>query len=208
MIKENKITLKNLVCALLFLVLGIILLTSREDIVGMVSKVIGIILIIFGIVKSIVYIYMKGKLGEYSMSELLIGIVIMGLGILFVTLSGTLSFAIRVVIGVWALLAGINRIIFAISIKQIDNVGFKMYLVSALIMIIVGVLLISGIFDKIIGLLIIIYSISEIVDYIYYMSKDKRFEKETSIVKSKKSKKNIKNKKGKVIDASFEEEKN
>ncbi len=208
MIKENKITLKNLVCALLFLVLGIILLTSREDIVGMVSKVIGIILIIFGIVKSIVYIYMKGKLGEYSMSELLIGIVIMGLGILFVTLSGTLSFAIRVVIGVWALLAGINRIIFAISIKQIDNVGFKMYLVSALIMIIVGVLLISGIFDKIIGLLIIIYSISEIVDYIYYMSKDKRFEKETSIVKSKNSKKNIKNKKGKVIDASFEEEKN
>ena len=50
MIKENKITLKNLVCALLFLVLGIILLTSREDIVGMVSKVIGIILIIFGII--------------------------------------------------------------------------------------------------------------------------------------------------------------
>lgn len=204
MIKENKITIKNLIYALLFLVLGIILLTSREDIIGMVSKVIGTILIIVGIIKSIVYIYMKGKLGEYNISELLIGIVIIGLGILFITLAGTLSFAIRVIIGVWALLAGINRIIFAISIKQIDNTGFKMYFISAFIMIVVGILLISGLFDKIIGLLIIIYSISEIVDYIYYMSKDKKFEKETSIVKV--NKKSMKNKKGKVVDAVIEED--
>lgn len=204
--KENKITIKNLIYACIFMVFGIILLTSSNDIIGIVSKVIGIILIIFGIVKSIVYIYMKGKLGEYNISELFIGLVIMCLGILFITLSGTLSFAIRIIIGVWALLAGINRIIFALSIKQIDNTGFKMYLVSAFIMIIVGILLISGLFDKIIGVFIIIYSVSEIVDYIYYMSKDKRFEKETTIVKSsKKSKKSMKNKKGKVVDAVIEE---
>lgn len=199
MIKENRITTKNLIYALLFLVLGVILLTSSNDIIGIVSKVIGIILIIFGIVKTIVYIYMKGKLGNYNMSELIVGIVTIGLGVLFVMLSGTLSFAIKILIGVWALISGINRIIFSISIKQIDNAGFKMYIVSAFIMIIVGILLISGIFDKLIGLLIIIYSISEIVDYIYYMSKDKKFEKGTSIIKE--SKKSMKNKKGKVIDA-------
>lgn len=202
--KENKITVKNLIYACIFLVLGIIFITSKDDILGIVSKVIGTILIVIGIVKSIIYIYMKGKLGEYNISELFIGIVAICLGVLFITLSGTLSFAIRIIIGIWALLSGINRIIFALSVKQIDNTGFKTYLVSAFIMIIVGILLISGLFDKIIGLFIIIYSISEIVDYIYYMSKDKKFEKETSIVKV--NNKSMKNKKGKVIDAVVEED--
>ncbi len=209
--KENKITIKNLIYAILFLVLGIIFITSKDDIIGIVSKVIGIIFIIAGIVKSIVYIYMKGKLGEYKLSELFIGLLVIGLGVLFIVFSGTLSFAIRIIVGVWALLAGINRIILALSIKQFDSTGFKMFLLSAFIMIIVGVLLISGLFDKIIGIFIIIYSMSEIVDYIYYVSKDKKFEKttvsETTLVKSnKKDKKFMKNKKGKVVDAVIEEE--
>ncbi len=205
MIKENKITINNLIYSLLFLVFGIILLTSSDDIIGMVSKAIGIILVIVGIIKSVIYIYMKGKLGEYKSSELIIGLCIIGFGVLLILFSSTLSFAIRVVIGLWALFAGINRIIFAISVKSIDNSGFKMYLISAMIMIIVGILLISGLFDKIIGLLIIIYSISEIADYIYFRSKHKVYES-TDNKPVKVSKKDKKAKNGKVVDAVIEEE--
>lgn len=205
MIKENKITINNLIYSLLFLVFGIILLTSSDDIIGMVSKAIGIILVIVGIIKSVIYIYMKGKLGEYKSSELIIGLCIIGFGVLLILFSSTLSFAIRVVIGLWALFAGINRIIFAISVKSIDNSGFKMYLISSMIMIIVGILLISGLFDKIIGLLIIIYSISEIADYIYFRSKHKVYES-TDNKPVKVSKKDKKTKNGKVVDAVIEEE--
>lgn len=205
MIKENKITINNLIYSLLFLVFGIILLTSSDDIIGMVSKAIGTILIIVGIIKSVIYIYMKGKLGEYKSSELIIGLFIIGFGVLLILFSSTLSFAIRVVIGLWALFAGINRIIFAISVKSIDNSGFKMYLISAMIMVAVGILLISGIFDKIIGLLIIIYSISEIADYIYFRSKHKVYES-TDNKPVQISKKSKKNKNEKVVDAVIEEE--
>ena len=168
--KENKITINNLVYAILFLVFGIILLTSTEDLISIVSKVIGSILVILGIVKSIVYIYMKGKVGDYSITELLIGLLIICCGLLLIFSSNALSFAIRTIVGIWVLFAGINRIIYAISIKSLDKNGFITYLISSFIMIIIGILMISAIFDQLIGLLIIIYAISEIVDYIYYKS--------------------------------------
>ena len=117
--KENKITVNNLVYALLFLVLGIILLTSTEDLITIVSKIIGYGLIIVGIVKSINYVYLKGKLGDYSISNLSIGLIIICFGILLVLFSSALSFAIRTIVGLWIVFAGINRIIFAISMKSL-----------------------------------------------------------------------------------------
>lgn len=205
--KENKITLNNLVYALLFLVFGIILLTSTEDLITMVSKIIGAILITIGIIKSIIYIYMKGKLGEYSISNLAIGICFICFGLLLILFSGTLSFAIRTIIGIWVLFAGINRIIFAITMKAIDKKGFFVYLITALLMTALGVLIVSGVFDQLIGLLIIIYAVIEIINYIYFRVKNKGFEEVKESVKpSKKNKKVKRLKKGKVVDAIIEED--
>lgn len=206
--KENKITVNNLIYALLFLVFGIILLTSTEDLITLASKIIGIVLIVIGIIKTIVYIYMKGKLGNYRLTELVIGILIISCGLLLLLYSGALSFAIRIIIGSWVLFASINRIVLAISIKSIDNTGFKVYFTTSILMIIIGVCLISGIFDKVIGLFIIGYSITEIVNYIYFRTKNKNYEP-----KKKTENKAVKNKfkklkEPKVVDAIIEEEKN
>lgn len=206
--KESKITVNNLICALLFLVLGIMLLTSTEDLITTVSKVIGSILIVIGIIKSIIYIYMKGKVGDYSISKLAFALGFICFGSLLIFLSGTLSFAIRTIVGIWILFAGINRIIFAISIKSMDNKGFLVYLLTALLMFILGVLIISGILDQLIGLLIIIYSIIEIVDYIYFKVKNKNYvEVKESVKQSTKDKKIKRLKRGKVVDAIIEEDK-
>lgn len=204
--KESKITINNLLYALLFLVFGIILLTSTEDLITIVSKVIGAILIVIGIIKTIIYIYMKGKLGDYSLSKLSIGLLFICFGLLLIFLSGTLSFAIRTVVGMWILFSGINRIIFAISIFNMDKRSFLVYLLTAILMLVLGVILISGIFDKLIGLFIIIYSIVEVVNYIYFKVKNKEYEdlEKTTIKKEEKIKKL---KKGKVVDAIIEEEK-
>lgn len=206
--KENKITINNLIYSLLFLVFGIILLTSTEDLITMVSKVIGGILILIGVIKSIIYIYMKGKLGDYSLSKLLVALLFISFGLLLIFLSGTLSFAIRTLIGIWVLFSGINRIIFAISISYVDKKSFLVYLITSLLMIILGIVIITGIFDQLIGLLIIIYSIIEIVNYIYFKVKNKNYEEVIQPVKSTKKEKKVKRlKKGKVIEAIIEEDK-
>lgn len=201
--KENKITINNLIYALLFLALGLVLFTSTEDIITIVSKVIGGVIIIFGIIKILLYVYRKGKLGNYTISELLIGIVLISFGILLILVSSTLSFAIRIVVGLWIVFAGVNRIIFAISVKSSDNKGFKVYLLTAFLMILLGILIISGIIDQFIGLLIVIYSIMEIVNYVYYKVKYKNYETSTDlVVKDNK----FKNKNDKVVDAVIDEE--
>ena len=69
-------------------------------------------------------------------------------------------------------------------------------------MILIGIILISGLFNKIIGLFIIIYAITEIVDYVYYKCKNKD---EKTNVKKQKNKKLIKSKNQKVIEAVIEE---
>ena len=122
--KENKITINNLIYALLFLLLGILLLT-RLDLLSIASKVIGGVLIITGLVKIIIYIYMKGKVGNYSLSELVMGLLIVGCGLLLLSYSSALSFAIRTIVGLWILFAGINRIILAISMRTTSKIGFR-----------------------------------------------------------------------------------
>lgn len=204
--KENKITLNNLMYALLFFVFGVILLTSTDSLISIASKVIGIALGIVGLIKTIVYIYMKGKLGTYSLSELVLGLLIMCCGAMLIAYSGALSFAIRIIIGLWVLFAGINRIILAISVKSIDATGFKVYLITSILMIIIGICLISGLFDKIIGLFIIGYSITEIVNYIYFKSKNKYGESPKNKSSVKEKVKRIKE--PKVVEAIIEEEKN
>ena len=202
--KENKITVNNLIYSILFFVFGIILLTSTENLISIASKVIGSILIVIGLVKLIVYIYMKGKVGNYKLSELILGLIIVCCGVLLILYSDALSFAIRTIVGMWILFSGINKIILALTVKTVDKTGFKVYLITSLFMIILGVLLITGLFDKVIGLFIIGYAIAEIVNYIYFISKGKYNEKK----ESKKSKINKKLKNTKVIDAVVEEEKN
>lgn len=202
--RENKITVNNLIYALLFFVFGVILLTSTENLISMASKVIGIVMIVVGLIKTIVYIYMKGKVGNYSISELILGLILMGCGGVLIAYAGMLSFAIRIIIGLWVLFAGINRIILAISVKQIDDTGFKVYLTTSILMIIIGICLISGLFDKIIGIFIIAYSITEIVNYIYFKSKNRNSEIKKNKDKTKDKIKRIKE--PKIVDAIIEEE--
>lgn len=203
--KENKITMNNLLYALLFLVFGMLLLTNTEDLITIASKLVGAVLILIGIVKLVIYIYMKGKVGDYEISKLVVAILFVCCGSLFVMFSSTLSFAIRTILGLWVLISGINRIIFAISIKSGDNKSFLVYLITSILMMALGIILISGVFDKMIGLLIIIYSVMEIVNYIYFKVKNKDY---NITKKSNKQLKKVKNtKKGKVVDAIIEEDK-
>lgn len=171
--KENKITINNLLYALLFFVVGMMLFTAKESVLTIVSKVIGCVFIVAGGIKTIVYIYMKGKLGNYKFNSLLIGLIFIAIGIAFIVFSGTLDWAIRVIIGLWTIFAGVNRMIFAFSYKKFDNSGFKVYFFTSLFMLALGILILSGALSKIIGILIMVYAVSEIYNYIYYKTKNK-----------------------------------
>lgn len=202
---KNNITIKNLLVAILFLILGIILLTTDSSIISIASQVIGTLLTIIGFIKFIRYVYMKGKMSSYTNTELMTSLFIMCFGLLLIFYSDALSFTIRFGIGFWTIFSGINRIIFSIGIKTLDKKGFLTYLLSSLFIIAIGILLISGFVNKIIGVFIIIYSVIEIIDYIYYKVFEKKYDNIKYEEKDKSSVKKIKNKK--VMDAIIDENK-
>lgn len=197
MIFNMEISSKNLIWSLLFLMFGIILLTNDSDLLSIASNVLGIILIVIGFIKGIIYVYMKGKLGDYSNLELTISLLLIGFGTVLVVFSDALSLTIRLIFGLWCMFAAVNRVVFAINIKKFDKIGFFTYILTALIMMVIGVLIISNLFDNVLGLLIIIYSIVELIDYIYYsVNKSKKnYPKQSKKVK----------KEGKVVEAIIEE---
>lgn len=201
--RENKITINNLLYALLFLVFGIFLMSGTETVIGIISKIIGVVFIVVGIVKLVIYIYMKGKMGDYSISNLFLAFIYAFIGVIFITYSEALSLVIRVIIGLWILFNSINRIIFAISIKREMQDGFWVYLLSSIVMFISGILLITGIFSKILGLFVIIYALSEIVDYVYFKVTYKETDAEKPKKKSNKKSKRIATKK--TVEANYEE---
>ena len=202
MVKEN-ITVKNLLLAILFLILGIVLLTTDKSLISIASQVIGVFFIVIGGIKFIKFVYMKGKIPNYSNVELIISLFIICFGLFLLLFSDVLALTIRLGIGFWTIYSGINKIIFSIGIRSQDKKGFITYLLSSLLIIAIGIILISGFVNKIIGVFIIAYSIIELVDYIYYIVSLKRFE---NIKPSQNKKSNLKKLKSKkVVDAIIDE---
>ena len=199
--RDNKITINNLVYALLFLVIGMVLLTDT-GIVELASKVIGCIFITVGIIKTIIYIYMKGKVGNYRLNNLLVGLILTAIGVCFICLSGTIDWAIRIIVGLWCVFAGVNRMIFAFTYKKYYSEGFKVYFITAIFMLILGIVILSGqLISKIVGILIIVYAISEIYNYVYYKIKGKEFPSDEKVESKLPALKN-----DKVVDAVIEED--
>lgn len=198
--RENKITINNLIYALLFLVVGIMLIDRDETIITLVSKIIGCVFVIVGGVKAIIYIYMKGKLGNYRLNDLLVGLIFIAIGIAFIALSGVLDWAIRVIVGLWSIFAGINRMIFAFTYRKYYKEEFKVYFLTSIVMIVFGIVILSVSLSWVIGLFIIAYAISEIFNYIYYKAKGKDIPED-----SKKESKLPALKNDKVVDAVIED---
>ena len=72
-------------------------------------------------------------------------------------------------------------------------------------MILISIFLISGLFEKVIGLFIVGYSITEIINYIYFKTKNKNFNFKTKNNKKSVNENLKKIKDKKVVDAIIEE---
>ena len=198
--KDNKITISNLIYALLFLAVGMMLFTAETSVLKLASTIIGCIFITVGSIKTIVYIYMKGKVGNYKINNLLVGLIFVFIGIAFIVFSGTLDWAIRVIVGLWCIFAGVNRMIFAFAYRKYYSEGFKVYLFTSIFMLALGILILSGALSKIVGILIIIYALSEIFNYVYYKIKGKELPSDEKVESKLPALKN-----DKIVDAVIEE---
>ena len=205
---KKELNLSNILISLIILAVGIILVINSDAMINMMSWVIGVVVILISIIK-IIYLF-NDKILDTTM--LALNILLMIFGLVLISFPSIVDIAIKVVFGSWILFAGVKRLILAIAISRVDRKSYRTFLISALVIIALGVLVLINFYD-LLGVFLIGYSIMEIVDYIYYLiNKNKygnlfdknEYDKENKRVQKKKLiTKEIKDKK--AIEANIEE---
>ena len=205
---KKELSLSNLLVSLVILTVGIILVIDSQSIINMMSWFIGATIILISIIK-IIYLFNDKILDT---SALTINILLMIFGVVFISFPNIVDLTIRIIFGSWILFAGVKRLIFAIALNRIDLKSYRTFLISAILMIILGVVVLINFYD-LVGIFLIVYSVMEIWNYIFYLVNRKKYsglydkeeyDREDKQVK-KKSKVTKEMKNRKAIEADIEE---
>lgn len=169
-----KKTIQNntLLSSILFLLFGIILFTNPGNIFDFISYIAGGILLLIGGFNILSYYKTLKKLNIEQNSKLISGIILIILALVVIFLSNFIETTIRLICAGWIIYSGITKLIKAINIKN-DKITFYVTLAISILMIACGfyVALNAHLILSLIGLFIMIYSILEIISYIFQKRK-------------------------------------
>lgn len=165
---KNYSSILSLISSILFLILGAIMFTKPEAIILFISYVLGGLMIIIGLFKCLKnYLDIK-KDNTTSSKEMIMGIVLIVIGVVFIFLANVIEALVRLVIGGWILFSGINRLINALHLNKKTS-RFIVFLSLSILLIITGLytILEANLAFQTIGIVLMIYSFLEIFGYIF-----------------------------------------
>lgn len=199
---KREMGIRNVVSSLIMIIIGVILIGNPNMLIDTLSWIIGCLLILAGIIGSI----MSLKDNELNTVTLYFGIIMVIVGILLIVFPSIVNVMIRLIFGGWILFAGVERLTLAMTVKMFDSKSSNTFLITSLLMIVLGILVLIN-FYNLLGWLLVIYAALDIANYIYYTVKHITIEPKSNSVKkkskNKKISKSIKDKK--AIDADIEE---
>ena len=165
--KKNK--QRSLIYSIILLVLGIFLTFNSSGVLNTIFNIMGILVILFGIYRFFTYYRLKSQLKIDDPSILMSAIMSILFGVLIILLSNILTTTIQIVTGIWLLFVGISRL----SEADITNIKDKRNLIAvigAAIIILLGLYTIfsENVLFVALGIILIIYSILDIINYIRF----------------------------------------
>lgn len=166
---DNKKT--SLVTSVILGIVGILLLLWSEVVTDVMSKLVGLFLIIAGCVNF--YDFYKGdKESVYNRSKVVYGVISFIAGIVFFTKPGLIKDLISIIVGVYILIASILKIREAMMLKKIGiDKWLTPFVLAAIelvcaILCIFGNLIVPDLVIQFIGIILIIYAVIDIVNAI------------------------------------------
>lgn len=171
----------SITTSLIYLLIGVILLFVTDSVLITISRVLGIILLVAGLFPVISY-FKDNAFKDLARSQLIGGIFLIVSGIIMIlnpTLIGTI---IPIVIGVCMIISSISKVTYALMLRENKVQSWNISLIFAIITLLVGLFLVikpwaaTGLIFQIIGVIIIIYSILEIIETIIIGKKVKNTE--------------------------------
>lgn len=141
----NTVTIANIVMGLVYFILGLIFFLNPELSNVLVSVFTGIVFIINGILSIVSYIKREGfELYNYN---LIYGIVLLILGFASLFLGNILT----IMLGVYYLVCGIQKINYAILLKKFEESSWLLILVTGILIMVIGIAAFFNLKDAVIA---------------------------------------------------------
>ncbi len=163
-------TKKSLVTPIIFLVIGLLLCFNPGGVVDFISYIFGGVFLALGIMKYVTDL----KRADRTTGDTFYSVLMVVLGLIFMFFSGTIEFIIRLIIGIWIIINALNTIAIGANLVRLDknSVGS---LIIGFILLLIGLytIFVSNLMFSAIGLVLIVYAVLEIADYLYVQAKNK-----------------------------------
>lgn len=156
--------------SIIFIVLGIIVIWKPEGTLKVISYILGFSFIIIGIGKIISYFSTKGRYNLYS-NDLVYGFMACIIGLITIVFSTTIGSIFRIIIGIWIIYTSLTKMSLSLKLRTLESNVWMYTFILAIIMGICGlfVILNSGAVIMTIGVIMIVYSVVDIVEEIIFM---------------------------------------
>lgn len=152
------------------IILGIFLIAFPDAVIKVIAYIVGIFLVIKGAYQIINYFVVKGQ-NDYFNNNLLFGIISGLVGIAALVMGEEIAGVFRVVIGIWIIYESLVRVNTAIKLHAAGIEAWKMSLVLALAMLVVGVFItfFEGAVVTLIGWMLILSGVIGIIGDVMFI---------------------------------------
>lgn len=167
----KKTGIVSIIESIVFIILGAILVWKADIAIKVISYILGGIFIIIGIMKVIGYFSMNKTHYELYNYELIYGLMAIVIGIITIYYSTTIETILRIIIGIWIIYSSFIKLTLSIKMKEMEIRAWVYSLILAIIMFGCGlyIALNAGTIIVTIGIIMIIYSIIDIIEDIICM---------------------------------------
>lgn len=152
------------------IILGIFLIAFPDAVIKVIAYIVGIFLVIKGAYQIINYFVVKGQ-NDYFNNNLLFGIISGLVGIAALVMGEEIAGIFRVVIGIWIIYESLVRVNTAIKLHAAGIEAWKISLVLALAMLVVGVFItfFEGAVVTLIGWMLILSGVIGIIGDVMFI---------------------------------------
>lgn len=156
--------------AIIFTVLGIVLVCQPGMTLRIIAIILGIIFFVIGAFKLIQYFTSKGKNDAFNY-DLIYGLTAIAIGIVAMAYMNVIASVLRIIVGVWIIYTSFVRFNSTIQLKIANNRVWLYSLILALLMFVCGlyILVNTGAIIVTIGIAMIIYGVIDIVENIIFI---------------------------------------
>ena len=160
----------SIITSIIFAILGFIMIKNPEGTINVISKVIGLIILLMGIEKIINYLLFNGN-GDLFNYDLIYGIIAIIIGVLIMVYSSVFANIVGIVIGIWIAYEAAIKMLLSLKLKNAGVSSWLVMLALSAITLLAGVFIVFNQSSIIVatGIVMIIYAVIDIIDEIIFI---------------------------------------